>query len=109
MINVEKAMPYMLFDGKITLKRKKEAGIKIILLKIYVGRQSISKCETNKNHPRIEMIIDLSYIFNINLDELLRSDEELEEKVIKNSRERFTRFYFSLFSLFNENCTRSFS
>lgn len=46
---------------------------------LYVSRQSISKWETNKNYPGIEVIIDLSDIFEITLDELLRSDEELEE------------------------------
>ena len=37
--------------------------------KIYVSRQSVSKWETNKNYPSIEMIINLSDLFDITIDE----------------------------------------
>ena len=33
------------------------------------------------------MIIDLSNLFGITIDELLRSDEELKEKVIQDSKQ----------------------
>jgi len=82
-------MAYMLFGDKVKSEREKRGWSQDYLAeKIYVSRQSISKWETNKNYPGIEVIIDLSDIFDITLDELLRSDEELEEKVIKDSKER---------------------
>src|SRR5690625_4809435 len=56
--------------------------------KMYVSRQSISKWETNKNYPSIDIIINLSDIFNITIDELLRSDDELKEKVIQDSKKQ---------------------
>src|SRR5699024_9172796 len=88
-INIERAMAYMLFGDKVKSEREKRGWSQDYLAeKIYVSRQSISKWETNKNYPGIEVIIDLSDIFDITLDELLRSDEELEEKVIKDSKER---------------------
>ena len=55
--------------------------------KIYVSRQSVSKWETGKNYPSIEVIIALSDLFGITIDELLRSDEELKEKVIQDSKQ----------------------
>ena len=55
--------------------------------KIHVSRQSVSKWETGKNYPSIEVIIDLSDLFGITIDELLRSDEELKEKVIQDSKQ----------------------
>src|SRR5690625_5961176 len=55
---------------------------------MYVSRQSISKWETNKNYPSIDIIINLSDLFNITIDELLRSDDELKEKVIQDSKKQ---------------------
>ncbi|MFJ7755552.1 helix-turn-helix domain-containing protein [Peribacillus muralis] len=54
--------------------------------KIHVSRQSVSKWETGKNYPSIEVIIHLSDLFQITIDELLRSDEELKEKIIRDSK-----------------------
>ena len=55
--------------------------------KIHVSRQSVSKWETGKNYPSIEIIIHLSDLFGITIDELLRSDEELTQKVIEDSKQ----------------------
>jgi transcriptional regulator with XRE-family HTH domain len=55
--------------------------------KIHVSRQSVSKWETGKNYPSIEVIIHLSDLFGITIDELLRSDEELKERVIRDSKQ----------------------
>ena len=54
--------------------------------KIHVSRQSVSKWETGKNYPSIEVIIDLSDLFGITIDELLRSDGALKEKIIQDSK-----------------------
>src|SRR5699024_10525855 len=71
--------------------------------KIYVSRQSVSKWETGKNYPSIEVIIDLSDLFDITIDELLRSDEELKEKVIQDSKQlahpNWKTFFDSLYLL----------
>ncbi|WP_019392738.1 helix-turn-helix domain-containing protein [Priestia filamentosa] len=55
--------------------------------KLFVSRQSISKWENGQNYPSIEIIIKISDLFNVTIDELLRSDEELTEKVIKDSKQ----------------------
>ncbi len=39
-----------------------------------------------KNYPSIEIIIRLSDLFGITIDELLRGDEELKEKVIQDGK-----------------------
>src|SRR5699024_2729378 len=71
--------------------------------KIHVSRQSVSKWETGKNYPSIEVIIDLSDLFDITIDELLRSDEELKEKVIRDSKQlahpKWKTLFDSLFVL----------
>src|SRR5699024_5758884 len=59
--------------------------------------------ETGKNYPNIEVIIDLSDLFGITIDELLRSDEELKAKVIQDSKQlahpKWKTFFDSLFLL----------
>ena len=52
-----------------------------------MSRQSVSKWETGKNYPSIEIIIHLSDLFSITIDELLRSDEELTQKIIEDSKQ----------------------
>ncbi|MED3729338.1 helix-turn-helix domain-containing protein [Priestia filamentosa] len=54
--------------------------------KLFVSRQSVSKWENGQNYPSIEIIIKISDLFKVTIDELLRSDEELTEKVIKDSK-----------------------
>ena len=77
----------MLFGDKLKREREKRGWSQEHLAeKIHVSRQSVSKWETKKNYPSIEVIINLSDLFNITIDELLRSDEGLKEKVIQDSK-----------------------
>lgn len=79
----------MLFGDKLKREREKRGWSQEYLAeKIYVSRQSVSKWETNKNYPSIEVIINLSDLFNITIDELLRSDDGLKEKVIQDSKQQ---------------------
>lgn len=55
--------------------------------KLFVSRQSVSKWETGQNYPSMETLIKLSGLFDTIIDELLKSDEELKDKVIQDSRQ----------------------
>ncbi len=77
----------MNFGNKLKSERmKKKWSQDDLAEKIYVSRQSISKWETGKNYPSIEVIINLSDLFDLSIDELLRSDDALEEKIINDSK-----------------------
>ena len=77
----------MFFGDKLKKEREKRGWSQESLAeKIHVSRQSVSKWETDKNYPSIEVIIDLSDLFGITIDELLRSDDGLKEKVIQDSK-----------------------
>ena len=81
----------MYFGDKLKKEREKRGWSQEYLAeKIYVSRQSVSKWETNKNYPSIEIIIHLSDLFNITIDELLRSDDKLTKKVIQDSKQHFS-------------------
>ncbi|WP_157800191.1 helix-turn-helix domain-containing protein [Sporolactobacillus pectinivorans] len=49
--------------------------------KLHVSRQTISNWEVGKNYPDLQSIVDLSDIYNISLDLLLKGDENVMEKL----------------------------
>lgn len=78
----------MIFAEKLKSERKNKGWSQEDLAeKLFVSRQSVSKWENGQNYPSIEIIIKLSDLFGVTIDELLRSDEELKEKVIKDSKQ----------------------
>ncbi|GAB6445740.1 MULTISPECIES: helix-turn-helix domain-containing protein [Bacillus] len=94
----------MIFSERLKEEREKRNWSQHDLAeKIHVSRQSVSKWETGKNYPSIEIIIHLSDLFGITIDELLRSDEELTQKVIEDSKQlaypKWKVFFDSLFMM----------
>ncbi|PHB24326.1 helix-turn-helix domain-containing protein [Bacillus toyonensis] len=91
----------MIFSERLKEEREKRNWSQNDLAeKLHVSRQSVSKWETGKN---IEIIIHLSDLFGITIDELLRSDEELTQKVIEDSKQlaypKWKVFFDSLFMM----------
>jgi transcriptional regulator with XRE-family HTH domain len=77
----------MEFAEKIKKERKdRNWSQEELAEKLFVSRQSVSKWENGQNYPSIEIVIRLSDLFGITIDELLRSDDELKNKVIKDSK-----------------------
>lgn len=94
----------MIFSERLKKEREKRGWSQTDLAeKIHVSRQSVSKWETGKNYPSIEVIIDLSDLFGITIDELLRSDKALKDKVIRDSKQltypKWKAFFDSVFLL----------
>jgi transcriptional regulator with XRE-family HTH domain len=93
----------MIFGEKLKSERTKKGWSQEELAeKLFVSRQSISKWENGQNYPSIEIIIKISDLFGLTIDELLRSDEELTKTVIKESRQLAypkIKFVFDVFVL----------
>mgnify|MGYP001164790484 CR=1 FL=1 len=53
--------------------------------KIMISRQTISNWENGKSLPDIISIINLSELYQISLDELLKSDPKIKEKIKKDT------------------------
>lgn len=51
---------------------------------LHVSRQTISNWEVGRNFPDIPMIISISDYYHISLDELLKGDEQLMDKMKKD-------------------------
>lgn len=71
--------------GEKIFKLRKEKGFSQEDLAEHVGttRQAISKWENNQGYPETEKLLQLSNIFEVSIDYLLK-----DEKMIKNSDER---------------------
>lgn len=54
--------------------------------RLNISRQSISKWENEKGYPNIETLLEISEIFNITVDELLKGDGYLKDKIIQDSK-----------------------
>ncbi|CRV27629.1 helix-turn-helix domain-containing protein [Staphylococcus saprophyticus] len=48
-----------------------------------ISRQSISKWELNKVYPSIDMLIKMSDLFDISLDELIKGDKQFKKTIIE--------------------------
>ncbi|MCO0817289.1 MAG: helix-turn-helix domain-containing protein [Lactococcus lactis] len=62
--------------------------------KIFVSRQTVSNWENNKTYPDIQIIVSLSILFNVSLDELIREDlEEMKMKISNNKANKRADIY----------------
>ena len=70
-----------------------------LALKLFLSRQTISNWETNKTLLDIKSLINISYIFNVSLDNLLKEDlEEMKKMVDKGFVKRFNKLSILFFS-----------
>lgn len=52
--------------------------------KLHIARQSISKWERGEAYPSIGMLLQLSELFDVSVDDLLKGDEYLKSKIVKD-------------------------
>ncbi|HBC4010859.1 TPA: helix-turn-helix transcriptional regulator [Staphylococcus aureus] len=87
----------MKFHEKLKQERKKlNLSQEDLANKINISRQSISKWEREKGYPNIETLIELSELFDITVDELLKGDDFLKDKIVKDSKKLKHPFLFNL-------------
>lgn len=69
--------------------------------KLYVSRTAISKWESGKGYPSIDLLKQISKVFNISIDKMLSSEELIEfaENDKKNSKEKNYNLFFGLLDL----------
>lgn len=71
-----------------------------------VSRQAISKWELGTAYPDIERLIQISELFNVTLDSLIKGDDDLQKKIVirkeghnMNFWEFAARFWWLLFPI----------
>ncbi len=74
------------FSKKLKEQRTKhELSQEQLADKLHIARQSISKWERGEAYPSIGMLLQLSDLFGVTIDELLRDDERLKKEIVKGS------------------------
>ena len=68
-------------DARIQAGLTQEQVAEIIM----VSRQTISNCENGKSLPDIVSIMNLSNLYQISIDELLKGDKRMKEKIEKDA------------------------
>ncbi|WP_018921740.1 helix-turn-helix transcriptional regulator [Salsuginibacillus kocurii] len=71
--------------------------------KLGVSRQAVYKWESNKGYPDIENLIELSEIFNVTIDEIIKKDDKLIKKInVDEEKSTFSDagFYVGLVIMF---------
>ena len=84
--------------------RKYRAGMKLsqeeLAEKVYVTRQTISNWENGKSYPDIHsMLLLLSSLFNVSLDQLIKGDIEIMKEEIKEVEINKLNRYGTIFTI----------
>lgn len=53
--------------------------------KIFVSRNAVAKWESKRGYPDIQNLITISDVFEISLDDLMKNDKKLKNKIISDS------------------------
>ena len=54
-----------------------------------VSRQSVSKWESGKNYPSLDILVVMSDYFNVSLDDFIKGDVQLKKMVIKGEYQMY--------------------
>ncbi|NQP52684.1 DUF3955 domain-containing protein [Streptococcus suis] len=82
------------------LRKKKGLTQEQFALKLNVTRQAVSNWENDKNLPDLELLILMSFVFSISLDQLILGGADMSnmtEKLVKDGREgRRTQMHLTI-------------
>lgn len=66
--------------------------------KLNIARQSISKWETGRTLPDLENLIRLSDLFNLSLDDLIKGDVSMRDKISRDRQQYiFAKIFMTIF------------
>lgn len=76
--------------SKMLKNKRKQLGLsqEELAEKINVSRQAVTKWETGKGMPDISNLISLNNEFDMSLDELIKGDEVIKKKIIRDSNSK---------------------
>ena len=78
------------FGGKLkTLREEREWSQDELARELHVTRQAVYKWESGKGYPDINNIIRISDIFEVTIDDLIRNDKKLHNKISIDEEEAF--------------------
>ncbi len=76
----------MNFSEKIKeIRKKQNLTQEQFAERIFVSRNAVAKWESNRGYPDIQNLITISELFGISLDDLIKNDKKLKNKIILDS------------------------
>ena len=81
------------------LRMNKEWSQKKLAERLNVSSQAISNWERGKSYPDIANIIQLSDLFDVPLDELMKEDHDFKDALLQKKVEKKIAFFLSSFLL----------
>lgn len=93
----------MKFNEKLKeLRKKKNLTQEELAEKLFVTRTAVSKWESGKGYPSIELLKELSIFYEISIDDLLSNEELIDYsiKIVRNERDNSSSLIFSLMDIF---------
>ena len=76
----------MSFSEKIKeIRKKQNLTQEQFAEKIFVSRNAVAKWESNRGYPDIQNLISISEIFGVSLDDLIKNDKKLKNRIILDS------------------------
>ncbi|EOH92916.1 hypothetical protein UAW_02957 [Enterococcus haemoperoxidus ATCC BAA-382] len=81
--------------GEILKEKREQLGYtqKEVAQKLYVSRQTVSNWEIGKTYPDIEKLLNLSDFYGLSLDELIKEDYRMVDKLKRDTYEQKIRVY----------------
>lgn len=83
-MNISEKIKKIRDDEKLTQEQFAE--------KIYVSRNTVAKWETNRGYPDIQNLITISEVFNVSLDDLVKEDDKVKNRIIAESTSKKWHF-----------------
>lgn len=73
--------------GTIIKEKRTKLGLtqEDLAKKLHVSRSSISNWEIDRNYPDIKLIVNVSKVLNIPLEELLKEDSDIVNKISEDT------------------------
>lgn len=80
--------------GQKLKKLREEKGLSQegLAKELNVSRQAVYKWEADKGYPDIENLINISDLFEVTIDELIRNDKKLQDKITIDEEKTFDKF-----------------
>lgn len=93
----------MEFSEKLKeLRKNKKITQEELAKRLFVTRTAVSKWESGKGYPSIELLKELSIFYEISIDNLLSNEELIDYsiKIVRNERNNSSSLIFSLLDIF---------
>lgn len=74
-----------------SLRKEKGWSQEYLAEQLNVSRQAVYKWESNKGYPDIANLIEISELFDVSIDELIKKDKDLQKEMASDEKDLFEK------------------